>query len=463
MTHSNSAITRWLTQAPAGVMNSYAMAAAFTTYFCMYAFRKPFSAATHQGYFVGGTEIELKTAFVISQIIGYALSKVAGIKFCSEVSREFRCWMLILLVGVAEVALVLFAVLPPNWKIVAIFLNGLPLGMVWGLVVRYLEGRRTSEILLAALACSFIVSSGVVKDVGRALLAGDHFRILGFVLPNPFSPVAEFWMPAATGLIFAPLFLLAVWMLNQIPEPNLADVTARTQRDSMDAGRRREFLMRYLLGIALLIGAYFFLTAFRDFRDNYMVELLGQLGYRYEENRDIMSQMEAGVAVGVMVAMSLLCLVKDNRRGLLGVFCVIVSGLITMGAATALHRIDWIGGFTWLTMIGLGSYLAYVPYNTVLFDRLMASTRFVGTAVFAMYVADSVGYTGSIAVQLGKDLAVGSTSRLEFLLQYALFVSIFGTCALVAAGVYFLKRSGMGKAEAGLQIAIAEPSVEYPA
>lgn len=360
-------------------------------------------------------------------------------------------------------ALVLFAVLPPNWKIVAIFLNGLPLGMVWGLVVRYLEGRRTSEILLAALACSFIVSSGVVKDVGRALLAGDHFRLLGIVLPNPFSPVSEFWMPAATGLIFAPLFLLAVWLLNQIPEPTSEDIAARTRRDSMDAGRRREFLLRYLPGIALLIGVYFFLTAFRDFRDNYMVELLGQLGYEYEENRDIMSQMEAGVAIGVMLAMSMLCLIKDNRRGLFGVFCVIVGGLVTMGAATTLYRWKVIDGFTWMTMIGLGSYLAYVPYNTVLFDRLMASTRFVGTAVFAMYVADSVGYTGSIAVQLGKDLAVGSTSRLEFLLQFSVILSVCGTCALLAAGTYFSRGAGRAATSAKPALPVAEAASEFRA
>ena len=47
------------------------------------------------------------------------------------------------------------------------FLNGLPLGMVFGLVVSYLEGRRQTEALAAALTASFIVSSGVVKSVGR--------------------------------------------------------------------------------------------------------------------------------------------------------------------------------------------------------------------------------------------------------------------------------------------------------
>ncbi|MEW4451247.1 DUF5690 family protein, partial [Bremerella sp. JC817] len=38
-----------------------------------------------------------------------------------------------------DATLMLFAVVPVHWKVLAIFLNGLPLGMVWGLVVRYLE------------------------------------------------------------------------------------------------------------------------------------------------------------------------------------------------------------------------------------------------------------------------------------------------------------------------------------
>ena len=448
MFRNDTRITRWLTVAPTSVLNTYAMAAAFTTYFCMYAFRKPFTAATYHGLFLGGTEIELKTAFVISQLLGYVASKYIGIKLCSEVSRDRRAWLLVLLIAVAELALALFAVLPAEWKIAAIFFNGLPLGMVWGLVVLYLEGRRTSDMLLAALACSFIVSSGVVKDVGRALIAGDWFRVFGVLLPNPFPPVSEFWMPAATGLIFAPVFLLSVWLLNQIPEPTPSDEAARTRRAPMDAARRRQFVLAYLPGIVPLVAAYVALTAFRDFRDNYMVEVLSQLGYQYEQNKDIMSRMELGVGFGVMLVTALLFLIKDNRRGLLAAFLAMIGGMLVVGGATVLLRAEVISGFWWMMLIGLGSYLAYVPYNTVLFDRLMASTQFVGTAVFAMYLADSIGYTGSVAVQVGRDLAVGTTTRLVFLEEFAIILSLFGAISLAAAWIYFSKFAGAAETEA---------------
>jgi hypothetical protein len=446
MATSRSRITAWLERAPAGVMNGYAVASAFAVYFFVFAFRKPFTAATFDGLRFVGSQVELKTAFVVSQIIGYTLAKYLGIKVCSEASRGRRVWMLVGLVVLAELALVLFAVVPLEWKVAAMLLNGLPLGIVWGLVVRYLEGRRTSDFLLAGLACSFIVASGVFKDIGRAVMAGNPMPLLGLELPNPLGSLSEFWMPAATGLLYLAPCLLAVWLLNQVPEPTLADIAERTEREPMDKKRRREFLWLYLPGIVPLVAAYVVLTAFRDYRDFYLVDVLDQLGYSYAANKEIMTHMELGVALGALATMGLLFLIKDNRRALLAVLGVIVAGFVVIGVATLLHASGQISGYWWAALIGLGGYMAYVPYNSVLFDRLMASTGFVGTAVFAIYVADSAGYTCSISVQVGKDLLAAHTSRLHFLESLSMFVSVVGAVSVVFAGVYFWRRGRRGEA-----------------
>src|SRR5213083_2927085 len=206
-------LTHWLQKAPAPVFATYAIVAAFSTYFCMYAFRKPFAAAKFEGEFFLGTTVALKTAIVISQIVGYALSKYIGIKVCSEVSPTRRAITLVALIGWAELALVAYGLVPNNLKVAAIFLNGLPLGMVWGLVVWYLEGRRTSKVLLAGLSCSYIVSSGMVKDLGRAMMEGDaaewwrRVPLIGSPIGAALGRVSEGWMPAVTGLHFMPVFL----------------------------------------------------------------------------------------------------------------------------------------------------------------------------------------------------------------------------------------------------------------
>jgi Family of unknown function (DUF5690) len=210
----------------------------------------------------------------------------------------------------------------------------------------------------------------------------------------------------------------------------------------MDGSRRRQFLMSYLPGIALLVAAYALLTAFRDYRDFYLVDVLKQLGYTYADNKAGITRMEMGVALGVLATMSLLYLIKNNQRALLAALSVIVVGFIMIGVATLLHATGRIGGYRWALLIGLGGYMAYVPYNSVLFDRLMASTGFVGTAVFAIYVADSAGYTCSISTQVAKDLLAPSTSRTEFLQMLSTVVSIVGASSAAIAGIYFWRRGG---------------------
>jgi phosphonate degradation associated HDIG domain protein len=417
-------LTAKLATAPKPVFVSYAMAAAFATYFCMYAFRKPFAAARFDGeYFLGG-EIALKTAFVVSQILGYTVSKYIGIKVCPEVRPGRRAMMLVLLVVSAEAALVLFAVLPRDLKVVAIFCNGLPLGMVWGLVVWYLEGRLTSELLLAGLACSYIVSSGAVKDVGRYLMAAHG--------------VSETAMPMVTGALFLPPFLLSVWLLSQLPAPTAADNAARVVRTTMDRTNRLAFLRALFIGLVLLFGARLLTTAFRDYRDNYGVELFDALGYH--GNPALFTRTEVPVALGVMAALALLNVVRSNRAGVVGAHVLMAIGLALMALATVLLDVGVLGGIGWMILVGLGSYMAYVPHDSVVFDRIIASTRVGGTAVFAIYVADAIGYTGSIGLPLVQDLLFPHVERLAFFRVFTYVVSLAGTGMLVASCVYFYRR-----------------------
>ncbi len=420
-----SPITRFLERVPAQVLAVYAIVAAFSTYFCMYAFRRPFAAANYEGLRFFGTDIDLKTAFVISQILGYMLSKYIGIKVCSETTRKQRMWRLFGLIIAAEVALVLFAVLPAEWKLIAIFCNGLPLGMVWGLVVLYLEGRRTSELLLAGLSCSFIIASGVVKGAGRWLIEAHGY--------------GDFTMPAMTGLIFLVPFVISVFLLNQIPEPTQKDIDARVQRESMNASERMRFMKEFLPGMLMLLTAYFFLTAYRDFRDNYMSNILLEMGIT--EQTKFMLLSELPVAFGVLVMLGGLFLIRNNRWGLIGAYAIMLLGLVLMGGSTLLLDNGAIRGDVWMVLVGLGAYLAYVPFGSVLFDRLIAATRVIGTAVFAIYVADAIGYMGSVGVQLYKDIVETDATRLDFFRRFTYGMSILGVVLMASSCVYFLGKA----------------------
>ncbi|MEL7341237.1 MAG: DUF5690 family protein, partial [Bacteroidota bacterium] len=133
-------LSRFLSERPA-FLTFFATVVAFCCYASMYAFRKAYQAAD----FAESPEVwdlTYKSVLVIVQVIGYALSKFIGIKVVSEMSPARRAWTLIGLVAVAGLALVGFAVVPAPYNWPFMFLNGLPLGMVWGLVFSYLEGRQ---------------------------------------------------------------------------------------------------------------------------------------------------------------------------------------------------------------------------------------------------------------------------------------------------------------------------------
>ena len=205
-----------------------ASTSAFLVYFCMYAFRKPFAVGIFDD--VQDFAISYKVVLVLAQLIGYASSKFIGIKVISELTAAHRPWMIIALVLVAELALLGFALVPPPYNFVLLFFNGLPLGMIWGLVFSYLEGRRTTELLAAILSSSFILASGVTKAVGKYIM-------LEFA-------VSQYWMPFVTGALFLLPLFLSVWWLNQVPAPTPDDIRARHVRGDDARGSQTPVVWR---------------------------------------------------------------------------------------------------------------------------------------------------------------------------------------------------------------------------
>jgi hypothetical protein len=319
-----TALHRWLTRASPAAFTAYATLAAFATYFCMYGFRKAFAVGTYAGHLdvplLGA--LDLKSAFVIAQVLGYAASKFLGIKIVSELSPARRAGAILVLIGASELALLLFAIIPSPWSALALVLNGLPLGMIWGLVFGFLEGRKVSDLLGAGLCVSFIVSSGFVKTVGKWVMA---------------SGVSEAWMPFVVGLMFYPPLVLFVALLAQIPPPTAEDEALRTKRLPMDAASRRAFFAAYAPGLVALVGLYVLLTAYRDFRDNFAREIWDALGFAGAP--EILTTAELPVALGALIAVAAIVFVKDNRQALLVLHGLMLAGAVLIGASTlALRR-----------------------------------------------------------------------------------------------------------------------------
>lgn len=415
---------RWLERANPLAFTLFAGLAGFCAYFSMYAFRKPFAAATF-GVVDGWTfAVDYKIALVLAQVAGYAASKLIGVKVISEIAPSHRGAAILGLIGVSWLALLAFAVVPAPWNVAALVLNGLPLGMIWGLVFGFMEGRRTSEVLGAILCASFILSSGIVKSVGKWLMVD--------------LDVSPFWMPAATGALFMPLLAVSVWALVQLPPPSPADEAARVRRQPMDRAQRRAFLAAYAPGVVLLVTAYVLLTALRDFRDNFAAEIWTALGFG--EASDVFTASELPVAVIALAVLGAVMLVRDNLKALLVTHGVILAGFLLLGLATLAFQADLLTPLAWMVLTGAGLYMAYVPFNAMLFDRMIAYSGRIGTAGFLIYVADASGYLGSVALLIWRNFAIVQLDWLGFFIASAYSTSVIGAVCTILAGLYFLRR-----------------------
>jgi len=416
-------VAKW----PYGVISLLAAISSFGAYTCMYAFRKGFSAGTYSNlqYF----HIDYKVWLVIAQIIGYTMSKFYGIKFISELKPGQRAKSILVLIGVAWLALFFFAIVPAPYNIIFLFINGFPLGLIWGLVFGYLEGRKSTEFMAAVLSISLIFASGFVKTVARTLMASFH--------------VSEYQMPFLTGALFVLPLLLFVFCLELMPPPTAEDIKLRTKRLPMDAEERKKFLQTFLPGIILTLIIYVLLTVMRDVRDNFEVEIWSSLGVK---DNTIFTKIDSIISIIVLVGMSLLILVKNNLKAFSIIHYMIIAGCLLIGGSTILFALNAINAMTWMTLAGLGLYFGYVPYNAVFFERMLASYHFNGNVGFLIYVADSMGYLGSVSVLLIKEFGRPNISWGAFFKEGVMTVAVVGGICAVLSLIYFLNMArGKGK------------------
>jgi len=422
----NKRLMGWLSRRHDVWFSAFAIIAAFSTYFSMYAFRKPFAAGTFEGQveLPGLPPIDYKIVLIVTQVLGYCTSKFIGIKVISEMSAGKRALSILGVIGVAWGALLLFAVVPKPYNAICLFFNGLPLGMVWGLVFGFLEGRRLSEVLGAGLSASYIVASGFVKTIGKMVVDAG---------------VSEFWMPFVVGGIFALPMLFFVTLLSALPPPTEEDIAARTERVPMDGAARKKFFMAYLPGLLPLVLLYILLTAYRDFRDNFAVEIWAALGYG--ESPEIMTTSELPIAFGVLLVLAFIMVFKDNRTALIVVHAIMAAGTALIGVSTLLWQMGIIGPAPWMIAVGLGLYIGYVPYGCVLFDRLIAAVGSVATAGFLIYVTDAFGYLGSVGLLLYKNFGHAELSWLDFFVGFSWATAIVCTTCFVISMGYFARKT----------------------
>jgi hypothetical protein len=298
------------------------------------------------------------------------------------------------------------------------FFNGLPLGMIWGVVFGYLEGRRNTELFGAVMASSFIISSGLVKGVGKFILDTDA--------------VTENWMPFIAALSFTPLLILGIFLLNKLSPPVEEDRLARTERVPMNSTDRKRFTQTFLIGIIFTVLLYVGLTVFRDIRDNFAIDFWQELSLKGIPQLLIFSELP--IAIVVLAIIACVILIKNNKWAFyLNIGMILFSGALML-FSTSLYHSGRMGPITWTILSGFSMYLPYIAYHTLFFERWIAFFKYKSNAGFLMYMSDAFGYLGSIIILFVRNFATPSISWVNYFIYSSYILGV----AVIILSVFLL-------------------------
>ena len=384
----------------------FASLTAFFTYMCFYPFRRAYTAATYDDLAYFG--VNFKILIITAQVLGFAVSKGLGIKYVSEMLPQNRSRNLLIMISLSWICYFFFALTPAPYNLFFIFLASLPLGMVYGTILGFLEGRKTTDLLVAVLTASFIMGSGFAKSIGKWVMNSLE--------------VSQFWMPFVAGGIMIVPFGICVWLMGQIPPPTDEDKENRTERKPMQKADRKAFIKEFALSMTIFVFSYVLLTTFREFRDNFTPEIWKLLGYG--NNSAIFTQTETPIAITVLLMMAAMRWVQNNYKAFLIIQLLMLAGGVLIGVSTLLYQQKILSPVAWLTSLGLGVYMAYAMCNSLYFERMIAAFKKSGTVGFLITFADYYAYIGSILVLFYKNFFQKNINYLDFFIILSYCISV---------------------------------------
>ena len=94
-----------------------------------------------------------------------------------------------------------------------------------------------------------------------------------------------------------------------------------------------------------------------------------------------------------------------------------------------------------MLLVGLGLYMGYIPFNSILFDRMIATFKLKGNVGFLMYLMDSFGYLASVVVIILKNAMHVKLNWATFYSNGVLVVSISGFILAIITMIYYVKQT----------------------
>ena len=409
----------------------WAGSAALLSYSLVYALRKPYTAASFEGLSLMG--IDYKVAVTTIQILGYVIAKFFGIKIISELKKENRFRFFVGSAVLAEISLLLFGMFDAPFNAFAMFLNGLSLGCMWGIIFSFIEGRKITDILASLLGVSMVFSSGLSKSVGLFVI-----NDLG---------IDQFWMPAIIGGVALPLLVFMGYMLKKLPRPTEEDIALRNERVVLDSKGRKSLFLKYAPILTLLFVANFMLLVFRDVNEDFLVYILDMSN----QSSWMFARVDTVVTLIVLGILGLFMFCKSNIRVLLSLIFIVVAACLVMTYVSFNYAVLDLEPVVWLFIESLSLYIAYLTFQTIFFDRFIACFRIKGNVGFFIAMIDFIGYMGTVTLLFTKELFAVDVEWFAMFNHIAGFVGAVCAVLFTLAGIliyrFYQKKYAVGKSE----------------
>ena len=380
-------------------------------------------------------KLDLQACFSLAFILGFAVGKVPALfvvtsRFFFRHRLAVLLALMILPMLVVCGGLLVFVSVPPM-QVVCVFLSATFSTWIFGAMVTYLEGRRTTEIILAVLSATLIYAGNLSRGAASLLLQ------------TALEPLA---MPLVLGLVACLLACVLLYLTDRAPRPSAEDEAARCKRAPMSTTEQRKLLASYAVGLFSLLTAYALMTGLRSVRDLYSKQIFAAaLGV---DTAPSYFFLIADLPGALLSCASLIALsrIRDNRKALIGMFVLMACSLLLLMFSTFLYSMSAIGGGAWQLCCGAGIFVCYIVMGAPFFERFFAATRTEGTCSFLIFLSDCFGYVASVSLLLYQDFSPSASEGPSNDDELQLFIRIlWGTTGamlllVLVALAYFVRR-----------------------
>jgi hypothetical protein len=73
--------------------------------------------------------------------------------------------------------------------------------------------------------------------------------------------------------------------------------------------------------------------------------------------------------------------IKNNFKAMIINHIIVLAGFILVGVSTLAFERELISAPVWMVLVGMGLYFGYIQFNSIFFDRLIATFRYVSTVL----------------------------------------------------------------------------------